>query len=455
MRAARLRLLCLFVAAWPLFGAVPAVPASPEAKEPDPPLTDEQRALNVESFEQAWETIRDKHWDPELGGLDWQAVHDEIRPRVEDASTQSEYYDAMKSMIDRFGQSHFGVIPKRVYNKIQEPSGEGPRDGATGIDVRVIDGAALVTGVPQETPGARAGVMPGWEILTIDGKDVLEGLSEIEESFRGKTMLDLIRHQVVVNRLSGKVGARKTIEFRDGSDGRVSLEIELGPPKGKKFRLGVFPSSHIWIESRRLEGDVGYIAFNGFMDPVNLMPAFEKAVKSFRDCRGIVIDIRGNGGGLPGMAMGMAGWLIDRPDQHLGTMHLRGTELRIVVNPRLEIYDGPVAVLIDGSSASCAEIFSGGLRDLGRARLFGTRTAGAVLPAHFTKLPNGDFFFYPIADYFSQGGARLEAVGVGPDVDAPHERAALLAGRDNALQKAIDWIHGQSSRHSPSKGTDQ
>jgi carboxyl-terminal processing protease len=438
MRAARLGLI---LAAWGLVLGMRL--GATAAQEDQVKLTGAERARNVESFQVAWETIRDKHWDPDLAGLDWQAVRDELRPRVEAAETQDEYLRAMNSMIDRFGQSHFAVVPKQVYDEMRTPTGEGPRDGTPGIDARVIDGRVLVTRVDEGTPAAELGVKPGWEIVEIDGKPLAEALSKAKKPFRRKTVLDLVRHRIVTNRLEGKIGNTKRVAFRDGSDEPVALEIDLAAQKGAKFQLGNFPRMYIWIESERLDGDVGYIAFNGFMDPLRVMPAFEKAVKSFVDAKGIIIDVRGNGGGMPGMAMGMAGWFIDRPDQYLGTMHLRKTELRFVVNPHLETYSGPVAVLIDGSSASCSEIFAGGMRDMGRARLFGTRTAGAVLPAHFMKLPNGDFFYYPVADYFSRSGARLEAVGVEPDVHAPHDRAALLAGRDNAIREAVAWIQSQ------------
>ena len=82
---------------------------------------------------------------------------------------------------------------------------------------------------------------------------------------------------------------------------------------------------------------------------------------------------------------------------------------------------------------------------MGRARLFGSRTAGAVLPAHFMKLPNGDFFFYPVADYFSKNGDRLEGIGVAPDVEATYDREALLDGIDPALDAARAWIHGPAA----------
>src|SRR2546421_2747774 len=141
--------------------------------------------------------------------------------------------------------------------------------------------------------------------------------------------------------------------------------------------------------------------------------------------------------GLGIMAMGMAGWFIEKPDQRLGTMHTRQAPLKFTVNPRLPTYRGPVAILVDGSSGSTSEVFAGGMKDLGRARIFGTRTAGAALPPAIDRLPNGDAFQHALADYISEGGQPLEGVGVAPDVEVRLTRAALLAGRDPVLDAAI------------------
>jgi carboxyl-terminal processing protease len=86
---------------------------------------------------------------------------------------------------------------------------------------------------------------------------------------------------------------------------------------------------------------------------------------------------------------------------------------------------------------------AGGLKDLGRARLFGTPTAGAALPSVIERLPNGDGFQYAIANYVSKGGDTLEGGGVVPDVVIPHSRASLLKG-DAVLAAAIEWIKTQS-----------
>jgi carboxyl-terminal processing protease len=190
-----------------------------------------------------------------------------------------------------------------------------------------------------------------------------------------------------------------------------------------------------------LEGNIGYIAFNMFLDPARLMPAFEEAIKNFQRADGVIIDIRGNPGGIGIMAMGLAGWFIDQPGQRLGTMNTRQTPLQFVVNPRAPTFRGPLAILVDGSSASTSEIFAGGLQDLKRARVFGTRTAGAALPSFIEKLPNGDGFQCATANYTSAGGKPLEGIGVIPDVTVAPTRELLLAGRDAALESAIQWIH--------------
>jgi carboxyl-terminal processing protease len=99
---------------------------------------------------------------------------------------------------------------------------------------------------------------------------------------------------------------------------------------------------------------------------------------------------------------------------------------------------------VDEISISTAEILAGGLQDLGRARVFGSRSAGAALPSAIERLPNGDGFQYAFANYVRTGGQPLEGRGVLPDVEAPLTREALLAGRDPALEAALTWIRSRA-----------
>lgn len=414
-------------------------------KSKEPPLTEDQGKLNIESFETIWTTIRDKHYDPNFGGINWQAVHDELLPKIEKAENMSEARTILRNLIHRLGLSHFNLIPIEVYEKLGKPGEQGSQDGVTGLDFRIVDGRPLVTSVPNDSPAHKAGVKTGWEIVKINKDKISELLPDIAKEFEGNSLKDYYMFAAIESRLHGKIGDSLEIVFLDGNNKSFQQTIPLEEEQGNKFKLGLLPPMYIRLKSESIEtekGKTGYIAFNGFLDPARIMPAFNTAMKSFIDNNvdGIIIDIRGNGGGLPMMAMGMAGWLMEEKDRHLGTMYFRDSELNMAVQPRPEIFKGPVAVLIDGLSASCSEIFAGGLKDLGRARIFGSTTAGAVLPSIVEKLLNGDGFQYAFANYRSEKGDVLEGNGVKPDVEVDHTREALLQGKDLILETALEWI---------------
>ena len=311
------------------------------------------------------------------------------------------------------------------------------------MDVRVIDGDILVTRVEPDSPADKVGVQTGWKILSINKEDVLSKLQSIAQEFEGKQYKDAILVSVVKSKLSGRIGGSVSVKFLDGMDQIVSRKIRLTKKKGRLFKVGYFPGFYVWIETDTISENIGYIAFNGFLDPVNVMPTFNNAIKSFMKADGIIIDIRGNPGGIIGMTTGMAGRLVSEKNQYLGTMYLRDCELRLVINPRSTTYKGPVAILVDGVSASCSEIFAAGLRDLGRARIFGLPTCGSALPSTFERLPNGDAFQYAFASYRSKSGEVLEGVGVRPDVRILPTREMLLQGRDPVLESAVAWIRSK------------
>ena len=402
-------------------------------------LTPGQKQLNIESFEHVWKMVRDTHWDPKFGGVDWQAVHDELRPAVDRAQTMTEARKAMSDMLGRLHQSHFAILPADVYQSVDDKSAGG--EGCTGMDIRVVNGQALVTSVDKDSPAAKAGVHTGWQILQIDDRDVAPSVESISDIYRDSTLRELMLARALEARLSRDLDHTVRVRFLDGKGKTIELKIPEAAPRGAKTHFGLLPTQYVWVESRKLDGDVGYIAFNMFLDPARLMPAFEDAIKSFQQSGGVIVDLRGNPGGIGIMAMGLAGWFIDKPGERLGTMYTRDTPLKFVVNPRFPTFRGRVAILVDGASASTSEIFAGGMQDLKRARVFGTRTAGAALPSFIEQLPNGDGFQCATANYISEGGKALEGIGVVPDVVAPPTRELLLAGRDAALESALHWIH--------------
>jgi carboxyl-terminal processing protease len=402
-------------------------------------LTPKQRQDNIASFEYVWTAIRDKHWETKPAGLDWSAIHDEFRPAIEKAESMDAARAVMTKMLDRLHQTHFGIVPADLYNDVNGSLAKG--ENTTGIDVRVVGSQALVTSVEGGSSAASEGVRPGWQIVKIGVTDLDPVIAKINEAQKKSTLRDLMARRSVMARLEGKLGETTIVEFIDGANQRVSKTLVQGKPRGTLTKFGYLYPEHVWIDSSRVGGgNIGYVSFNMFLDAARLMNLFGEAVQSCIKCEGFVIDLRGNPGGIGAMAMGMAGWFIDQPNQRLGTLYMRDATLKFVINPRVNTFSGPLAILVDGSSASTSEILAGGMKDLGRARIFGTHTAAAALPSVFEMLPNGDGFQYAIANYLSEGGKPLEGLGVTPDVETPLTREALLAGKDPALDAAIAWI---------------
>jgi C-terminal processing protease CtpA/Prc len=327
-------------------------------------LTPAEKAKNLESFEVVWKTVRDRHPDARLNGLDWKAVHDATRPLIERAASMEEVRSVLTGMLAKLDASHYAIIPKERYQST--PAKQMAASSQTAAAPNPA-GATIQSSAAAETP-AEAGVEP---------------------------------------------------------------------PEGKMVSFGNLPESRLVFETRLLPGGAGYIRFNEFLDPVSLMPRIEKAIKDYAKAPGIIIDLRGNRGGIGMMAMGIAGFFISENGQKLGEMTTRDTTIKFVIFPRAETYAGPLAILVDAGSASTSEILAQGLRDLGRARIFGTLTAGAALPSDIVRLPNGDGFQFAEAAYVSEKGKVLEGNGVTPDVEVKETRP----GHDLAIEAADAWIH--------------
>ena len=164
----------------------------------------------------------------------------------------------------------------------------------------------------------------------------------------------------------------------------------------------------------------------------------------YRGADGIVIDLRGNPGGLAGMIMGLSGhFLAERVT--LGVMKTRqqAQPLRFHANPRLvngqgqrvEPYAGPVAILVDGLTGSASECFTGGMQSLGRARVFGQTSMGRALPALFDRLPNGDVLIHAWGDFVT-GTRRTDRGTRCRPGRARRGDAACLAGRARSHARA-------------------
>ncbi len=399
----------------------------------------------VVSFEKVWQTVERRHWDPESlerlpDGRSWRQVHDEYRRLIFQATSDAQARGLISQMLGLLGQSHYAVLAGEPSDDLTPMSGG---EGATGIDPMFTEGRMLVRGVAEGSPAAEAGVRPGWEIVRIDGFDVRSAVTRVQRRSGQLKQPGSVLRMLTLGRLSGPAGVAAKVVFAGPKDQPIERSLVRQRPPGTLTRFGFLPPTLLEFQSKRPRPDVGYVRFNLFLDPPGLMKKFEDAVLSCLRCRGFVIDLRGNPGGLAILAASMAGFLIDTPDVKLGTLYQREVKLKLVVNPRVDTFAGPVAVLVDSSSVSTSEIMAGGLQDLKRARIFGERTAGAALPSMVERLPNGDLFQFAVANYVSEGGQALEGRGVMPDTVVPTTRAALLSGQDPVLEAALDWVYAQ------------
>jgi carboxyl-terminal processing protease len=403
----------------------------------------------LETFDAVWTIVRDTHFDPTFNGVDWDAARTEFRPKAAAAKTPSELRAVLHAMLGRLGQSHFSVIPASAAGGSEEAA-----DGSAtpGFDIRIVGGEVLVTTVAPGSGAETAGIRPGWKLTAVGDQRVSDLLKRLEET-PDERVRNLEAWRSLQGRMRGSDGSELTLAFEDGTGTEVTRTIARWRQQGQPITVGNLPTMYVNVTSEERKTPAGkragVIGFNVWMAAVDR--PFQLAVDEYRDASGIVIDLRGNPGGLAAMMMGIAGHFIPERES-LGVMKSRDNELKFTVNPRLvsakgarvETFAGPVAILVDGLSASASECFTGGMQSLGRVRVFGERSMGAALPSQFDRLPNGDVFIHATADFVTADGTRLEGRGVIPDEAIPLRRADLLAGRDAALDAALAWIDNKS-----------
>ncbi|MCO4101540.1 MAG: hypothetical protein HEQ38_19535 [Gemmatimonas sp.] len=434
--------------------AVPAscgAPAAPTASLASAPATDP-----LVTFDTAWSIIARTHWDTTYNGVNWGAVRDELRPRAAAAKTRGELREVLSDMVSRLRQSHFSIIPQEVSDAAESPDrreSSGAASGALGFDVRLVEGQIVVSAVDTGGPAWQAGVRTGWIVSAVRGCPIDARVARLPESLEPRRRA-FMAYQIASRALGGRERDTVLVGFRDAGNRDRALSLVYGPVQGTVVKFGNLPptEAHLtWERVRRDGRTIGIIRFNIWM-PV-LAARFDAAVDSLRSADAIILDVRGNLGGVGAMSMGFAGHFLDS-SYALGEMHQRSGTMKFLANPRrsdtqnrqVQPFSGPLALVVDPLSASTTEIFTGGLQTIQRGTVFGTQSAGQALPSVPERLPNGDILYHAIADFLGPTGKPVEGDGVIPDVVTPLLRRALLDGQDPALDAAIRWAARRAAR---------
>jgi carboxyl-terminal processing protease len=393
--------------------------------------------LRRQSFEKVWNTINEKHYDKTFGGVDWKKMRELYEPRATAARTLSEFHAVLRQMLGELKLSHFGIYAGGAQSKTTEAAG-----GVTGIEIKMIDNQAVIYRLEKDSTAEKAGLKSGFIVQKIDGRSVAELLAPLEKKLpeitRNENVGKIYRAQTLAYYLGGKLGTTVKIEVLNARNEPQIFEVARFAAKTEMSQaVGNFPAQEVVFEAKRLPGDIGYIRFNMWVIPQ--MTKIRQAVRDFSDTKGIIFDLRGNPGGIGGMAPGVAGLLMNE-QASLGSMKARETEQKFVIYPQSNPFLGKIIILTDYATGSTSEVFAAGLQDIGRASTVGERSAGAVLPSVFDTLPTGAIFQYAISDYTSPKNVLIEGRGVVPDREVKETREALLEGRDLQLETALKQI---------------
>jgi carboxyl-terminal processing protease len=392
-------------------------------------------ALRRASFDLVWSTVAESYFDPTFGGLDWKEVGERYRRRLPEIASREGLRATLQEMLGHLERSHFAVVPRDLAVFAPEERG---RTGVTGAEVAIVEGQPTVVRVRDGSPADLAGVKPGSRVAAVGDFDPSQAMASMEAAGWPGTRAAALVCGVVRGRLTGSVGQEIVFGTIDSDQRR--REVRLAPVlhDGEWAEpIGNFPAAPIEFETRELAAGILYVRLSAFAPA--LMRRVRASLLAPGNRRGVILDLRGNPGGVMAMASGVAGCLIAR-EQTIASIRLRRGTLVETAYPQEGAFLGPVAMLVDGGSASTSEVLAAGLRDVGRARVFGERTAGAALPSAFKRLPTGDLFQFAIGDVRTPRGETIEGVGVAPDVEVPRRWRDLAAGIDAPLQAAMAWL---------------
>jgi carboxyl-terminal processing protease len=269
--------------------------------------------------------------------------------------------------------------------------------GGLGIEVTSEDGLVKVVSPIDDTPAAKAGIQAGDYLTAIDGQSII-----------GFNLND------AVAKMRGPVGT--SIVLTVAREGKDPFDVNL-------TRQIVDVKSVVW----RMEKDIGVIRVSAFNEKTG--DAFETAIHDMRrqaggGLRGVIIDLRNNPGGLLDQAIQVCDAMLDggevvstrgrRPDQIERYNARRGDLLRGI----------PIAVLINGGSASASEIVAGALQDRGRGLIIGTTSFGKGSVQTVIPLKGGreGALRLTTARYYTPSGRTIQGIGIDPDIEVAATR---------------------------------
>ncbi|HUQ11284.1 MAG TPA: S41 family peptidase [Steroidobacteraceae bacterium] len=369
----------------------------------------------AQDFDELWETLRDHYCFFESKSTDWDKVRELYRPRALAAGSAEAFEAVVGSVLSELYDAHThlndppdGTRRWPLYDLMVE---RAPSDSRMG-EVRIA-------AIQPDSSAADAGLHIGDIVTAVGGVPLADLVRDIAPKCLAKADIQADAWAINVA-VAGQRGMPRTVTVRTAKGAAREVALPLKQRAGR-------PN----VETRKLDGGLGYIAIHTFADTA-VVDAFETALADLRDTRGLVLDVRGNGGGDTAVARPIMGRFISAPKPYATMRRREGKSLGAPwtesVDPRGPFtYIKPVVVLADHWSGSMAEGFPMGMRGIGRARIVGTPMMGLGAAVFSIRLDRtgvqAQYSGEPVYDV--SGNARWT---LRPDVAVPDGQDILAAG---------------------------
>jgi carboxyl-terminal processing protease len=370
----------------------PVFAADPPNNEDGTQQTPTSKLNGPPAYDEAWGLVKKYALDQKYNGQDWDEAYRKYSKDISTSTDEGQIMKATSNLIGSLGDKYSRVLDKDSYARIQ-------KFDLIGVGVTLMPhptSKEIIVGAPpvQDSAAFQAGIKVGDAVLAVNGVDTL-----------GRTAFDII-DQISENPDAGIVTftIRSGDEYRDVTMKREFLEVKD-------------PVSYRVSETRADGTKVGYVRVSEFNSRVK--PSLEAALRDLesQQVSAYVLDLRGNPGGAFQSAVEIAGLFMS---DKLATEVVDGNDVALKFRTSkdkvmIDVSD-PVAIWVDGRSASASEVLSGALRDNCRAVVMGDQTFGKGLVQAVYGLKNGYGLVLTVAKYLTPDGTDINKVGIVPDV---------------------------------------
>ncbi len=335
-------------------------------------------------FEKTWKLIHKDYYDPSLNHQNWSRWKSHYHNKIK---TDEDAKVAIDSMIASLDEPYTRFMSKKDFEELA--TSIKSKIYGIGVNIYTNSGKIEIFNVIPSTPADYAGVKQGDYIVAVDGKDT-NGMSvtEVATLVRGPensiVELTLLRNG---KKLIKKI-KRKEIKIKN-------------------------------VKSSIIDNHIGYIQIVSFMGGTT-PNEFLEALENTKDTDSMIIDLRGNTGGLLDNAVFIANMFIPS-GEIVEIIYRNGVKKSIQAKTEQQLLDKPVVVLVNGASASASEILSGALKDYKKATLVGKKTFGKGLVQKVVPLPNKTGVNITIARYLTPNGTDINKLGIKPDIEIGNE----------------------------------